>query len=491
MPAGAGSRKKTGRPEASGPARIASYAAAVASGLLLIGSFPPTSLWPLGWIALAPLGWAVLRAADTRSAANCGAVTGLVFYSVALHWFTRIFGYPVAAAFWCIFAIWIALFAALLHRLYRRLAVIRSTILRDALLIAGAGILWSGIEYLRCELWPLANAWLALGYSQWNALPLLQLCSIGGVYGLGSLIVAVNVGLVLLARGRRLVPALLAVAVAIAASLGAHRVRTLKTEEGRRIKVALVQSESFSIEKLAALSTGSEGRNSHLIVWPESAFMVPPEQSDRYRRLVADRVASARATLVTGAASVRSDDPQHPAHDNFAWVIGPGGRLLGRYDKLHPIPFVEKGLTANPDPQPVDSPAGRLGVQICYDLDFENGSRRMAQAGAELLVVPNLDPWEWGRTQHLQHSAMAPIRAVESGLWLVRAASSGKSKIIDPTGRIRAELVEGTEGVLHGDAFVRPGGTIYTRFGWRRTPALFVLLLILTGWLLLPSARRR
>ncbi|MBI5573354.1 MAG: hypothetical protein HY919_02205, partial [Elusimicrobia bacterium] len=115
---------------------------------------------------------------------------------------------------------------------------------------------------------------------------------------------------------------------------------------------------------------------------------------------------------------------------------------------------------------PVDTPKGKIGIQICYDLDFEDGTRELANQGAEVILVPNLDPVSYGKLQHLQHSAMSPMRAVESGLWLARAASSGISQIIDPSGRIVSSLELFKEDALTGYVYLKKGGTVYTKIGW-------------------------
>jgi len=114
----------------------------------------------------------------------------------------------------------------------------------------------------------------------------------------------------------------------------------------------------------------------------------------------------------------------------------------------------------------------------------------VTEQGAELLVSPTLDYLEWGNLQHTQHSDMSGARAVEAGLWLVRAASSGRSQIIDPLGRERASLANGLEGVLTGEAYLLDGGTFYSRRGWLFAPAALALT-ALAAALLLACARRR
>lgn len=456
----------------------------VLSAGLLILSFQPFGLWPLAWFAAVPVLLAAMDCPDAKAAANLGAFAGLVFYGVSINWLTRIFG-PVAIAFWCLFALWPALWLALLWKLWNDPLLRGRAGLRGPVFAVAAGLLWAGIEYFRCEVWWLECAWLALGYSQTPAHALLQSASLIGGYGLSALIMSVNAAFALALKERRAAPAALAAALLAGLALwGAARVRSFPAEAGKRLQVALVQDETYNLDKLVSMSLGKEAKDADLLIWPEYSYPVQPGQDGKYFDMLVKRLRGSKATAMIGAA-VHTDDLKKNRAKNFAWFISPDGGYCGRYDKLHPIPYIEKrlrpgpkNLVPNPVPGPIKTPAGLLGVQICYDLDFENGSRLMASKGAQLLAVNNLDPEEWGRWQHLQHSAMAPMRAVESGLWLVRAASSGWSQIMDPLGRVRASLPMGETGVLAGTAFLSEPGTFYSRCGWLFAPVCFVLAVL-------------
>ena len=455
--------------------RARAWALAGASGAALALSFAPGG-WPLAFAALAPLFWAVLEAPDAKAAGNLGALTGLVFYGLSLTWLTKVFG-PLAAAFWCVFALFVALHAALLWKLAERGAGPWAWAL-------SAGVLWTGLEYFRSEVWSLNCSWLALGYSQTRDLALLESCSVWGLYGLSGLLVCFNAAAALAAR-RRGRPLAGAAAAAVALlGWGARRLSTWPAQAGRPLRAAVVQDESYDVDRLAKLSAGAAARGAQLLVWPEYALTVAAGRGASYRRLLARKLGGFDGVAVIGAA-VFPEDMKRGKEQNFAWVLGAGGALLGRYDKLHPIPYVEKLLPPNPDPRPVETPLGRLGVQICYDLDFENGVRAMARQGAQLLVVPDLDPLEWGAWQHRQHSEMSAARAVESGLWLVRAASSGTSQIIDPVGRVREALGSGVSGVLTGDVRLARSRTLYEKAGWLCGPLCLAAtagFLLLLGW---------
>jgi apolipoprotein N-acyltransferase len=446
----------------------------VLSGVLFALSFQPFGVWPAAWIALVPLVLAVRRCPDAKAAANCGAVAGLVFYVIALRWLGKVFG-PMVVAFWCLFALWLALFAAVYHRLEREVD-------DEFLLSLAAGVVWTGLEYFRSEVWRLNCSWLALGYSQAPNASLLQTCSLIGLYGLSGLIVSANVAFSFLFK-RRPRPAFAALAgLAVLALWGHRRAASFPVDEGRPLNVALVQDESYDLERLAKLSLGPGARDADLLVWPEYAFTVQAGMEDSYRKLLARRLKGSRAVSVLGGA-IFPEDMKRGKEQNFAWVLSPEGGLLGRYDKLHPIPYVERLLPPNPAPHPVRTPVGTLGVQICYDLDFENGTRRMGAEGAELLVVPNIDPSDWGGVQHAQHSSMSPVRAVESGLWIARAASSGSSQIIDPTGRIRESMPALESGTVLGTVRLRRADTFYARAGWLLPLACLFATALCLGWL--------
>jgi apolipoprotein N-acyltransferase len=259
---------------------------------------------------------------------------------------------------------------------------------------------------------------------------------------------------------------------------GRGRLASDLAERGDPVPVAIVQDESYDLGRLSRSSLSPEALNAKLLVWPEYAFSIPPGQEEPFRRLLSKKLAGSSAVKVLGAA-IFPDDLRTGWEQNFAWVLSDRNELVGRYDKLHPIQYVERRLKPNPDPRPVDTTLGKLGIQICYDLDFENGTRRMARDGARILIVPDLDPFEWGDGQHRQHSDMSAARAVESGLWLARAASSGYSQLVDPLGRVRGELGFGKSGVLAGEARLTQPGTVYSRVGWLVGPIALALTALL------------
>ena len=460
---------------------------AVISGLLLAASFAPFGAGGLAWLALAPLFYAVLDTGGMVAAARLGALAGLGFYSVSLVWMTTVVHY-LAIVFWGVFALWLALHAAVIRGLWD-LARKRGGGPWSALAwAASSGVVWAGIEYFRSELWPLACPWLGIGYSQMYSPPALQSLSVWGVYGLSAFIVAANSAWALAPRKLRLPAGFFLAALILVTAWGKHRLAVLPAENGTPVKVALVQAERADIDKLAKLSLTPEAAAADLLVWPECSVMMPAADSPDYVALIAKRLRPSKAEAVIGVC-VDANKARGIKRANFTLVLGRDKKTLGVYNKMHPVQFVETGLPENKTPAPVATPLGRLGPQICYDLAFEDGTRKMTAQGAQLLIVPTLDPMEWSEWQHRQHSDMSAARAVEAGLWLVRSASSGYSQVIDRLGYVRAELATGKEGALTAAVYVGDGGTFYTRAGWLFAPFAFAFALAAAAWLALCAFR--
>jgi len=109
----------------------------------------------------------------------------------------------------------------------------------------------------------------------------------------------------------------------------------------------------------------------------------------------------------------------------------------------------------------------KVGIQLCYDLNFEDISRRMVLNGANIFLVPSREPRFWGKWMHLQTASLTPVRAVESRRWIIRASSSGESQIVDPYGRILKRLEAGAQGTMGGKAGSMKTATFYHKQGWR------------------------
>ena len=178
--------------------------------------------------------------------------------------------------------------------------------------------------------------------------------------------------------------------------------------------------------------------------WPAMPGLAEPADGETVRWL-RELAARCRVTLVAGSLAER----RHGRIYNTSYFIAPDGAILGTYSKQHLFPLLDEPryMAAGDDPQPVDTPHGRAGQLICFDLRFPEAARRLALAGATILWVPA--EWPHPRLEHWR--TLLRARAIENQLFVVAANRCGQgdgntwcghSQVIDPWGTILAEAEE-------------------------------------------------
>jgi apolipoprotein N-acyltransferase len=280
---------------------------------------------------------------------------------------------------------------------------------------------------------------------------------------------------------------------------GLSRSAGVAVSESPRLRVGLVQASipqgdkwdptqaSEHVKRHLELSRDAAARGARLVVWPESAV---PGYFDRSPALAAELrgfVRSHATYLLFGNDDVEDDGVEGRRFYVGAKMLTPEGDLALRYHKMRLVPFGEYvplrpllSLGGRVAPKLVrqvadftpgeraavgEADGARLGVTICYEAIFPDLVRRFAENGAELLVNVTNDAW-YGRTSApYQHFAMAKLRAVEAGRYLLRAANTGITAVVDPRGRVvaRSELFERT--VIVEDVSLLAGDTFYSRHG--------------------------
>jgi apolipoprotein N-acyltransferase len=163
---------------------------------------------------------------------------------------------------------------------------------------------------------------------------------------------------------------------------------------------------------------------------------------------------------------------------NTAFLIGPDGALIGKHVKNHTVHFFRDGVPGT-QARAIPTSLGRLGVAVCFDMDYPDVARRLTEDGAEVFLVPNDDPPEWGPVQRVQHRLMFQMRAAECGRWLARADVAGGTSAAAPTGQEIAR-VSTTQAVSLDVTIGRETGkTLFIRGGWRFGQGCFAALLAL------------
>lgn len=370
--------------------------------------------------------------------------------------------------------------------------------------------LWVTLEYLRTLLFT-GFPWELLGHTQYSMLPLIQVSDILGVYGVSFCIAlgnaAIFIGFLYLtgqgwqanAVTKRLAVGSMAVFTAILGAVwcyGTWRIHTIDnlSADAPRVKVAIVQGnidqaikwdpafQRASTLKYIKLSLMAKQKQPDLVVWPETATPFYFLSNPRLSGLVLQGIQESGTDFLIGSPSVRSGQ-QGAEYYNSAYLVGPQGRVYGRYDKAHLVPFGEyvplkkwlpfiNKIAAGagdfrPGPKGHTIPWGnyRLGIQICYEIIFPDLARAMANNNAALLINITNDAWYGRSSAPYQHFSMTIFRAVENRRTLIRAANTGISGFIDPAGRIIAAAGLFEDALLTRSVPLLQTTTCYTRFG--------------------------
>jgi apolipoprotein N-acyltransferase len=204
---------------------------------------------------------------------------------------------------------------------------------------------------------------------------------------------------------------------------------------------------------------------------------------------LADLARETQAYLIVGAKEKIPGSDENKFY-NTALLLSPKGEKIGSYYKNNPVQFFDDGTPGNSFPV-FDTELGKIGIAICYDMDFPYVFRNLVNNGAEILAVPTYDAMWWSELQHFQHSAMAPARAIEYRRWAIRAASSGISQIIDPFGRVKESLGVGLTGTISGEADAKSLLTFYASFGYLLAPFCLVFVVSYFVFELVFEVRKR
>ncbi len=471
-----------------------------ASGGLLVLAFPTYDIGGLAFIALVPLLLGIRGESPAR--AFCwGSLAGVVFYLGSISWVTKTMtaygglSAPVSALVLLALASYLALYVGL----FCFGASLISGVAWPLDLLAPAA-LWVGLEYLRT--YALTGfPWALLGYTQYRNTSLLPIAAVTGVYGLSFLVVLVNIALAQLgARPRGSLRTVLLAGAVAAALVWSPKLLSPSPgsgDPGGEIEVALVQGnidqalkwnptmQAATIDLYRRLSLEAATRSPALIVWPETAAPFFLRYEPALRGRVLDIAAETGSYLLVGSpdAEPALAGGGRERYRNSAFLISPERALLGKYDKIHMVPFGEYvplksvlffvhklahgigDFEGGRNYTIFQLPAGRFGATICYEVIFPDQVRRYVKEGADFLVNITNDAWFGRSAAPAQHLAMAALRAAENRRYLIRSANTGISAIIDPEGRILQASDIFVPAVVSGRIRPQRGETFYTRHG--------------------------
>ena len=451
-----------------------------------------------------------------RRAFTLGLVTGTIYFAGTLYWITGVMARYGDMAFWVAVLInaalilYLALFPAIFALTVRRIVAARG----PAALMA-APIVWVATELGRTHIFT-GFPWVLLGYSQTSVLPIAQFASLFGVYGVSMLVASVSAALATsfvlnakpakpakqtvfflrVLRPLRSLVVVLTFVIAVAV-WGSRRAAIAEwTHTGEPIRVGLIQgnidqSEKSDPARAAAIFQDYLGmtrqairEGAGFVIWPESSTPFRFEDDPFAAAQIRTLAQQAKVPILFGSDQfLRGANGAPTTFYNSAFLVRADGTTGGVYRKIHLVPFGEYVpaqqllFFAAPLVQAVSDfsagdeatllPVGDhlVSTAICYEVVYPNLVRQFVAGGSEMLTTITNDAWFGPTSAPYQHFEQASMRAIEEGRYLVRAANTGISGIVDPYGRVLARTGTFERAVVVGEARFLKTTTLYARTG--------------------------
>lgn len=489
---------------------IATYFPALTSGLLLAASFPKPQVFFLAFAALVPL-LVSIENMPGRQRFFAGLVTGVSFYASLIYWIV-----PTLSRYGGLAPV-LSVSALMLFSLYLGVYVAGFTVFLNKLpqspLVRPfwGGCLWVALEHIRTHALT-GFPWGALGYSQYTNRVLVQIADTTGVDGISFLLVLSNLALAALylafkkteAKTRQKRTVVFGFLGVLAIIAGAHILgygKLSKTKDliknAPKTKIAVIQGnirqdlkwdKAFiddTIETYGKLSLSTVPEEPALIIWPETALPFYYGHDEVLSGRVNSFVKKAGIPFLIGSPALERKE-EDILFFNRAFMLDQFSKVTGTYDKVHLVPFGEyvplqdllfflEKLTQeagnfSPGQRPLIPLVfddKKTGVLICFEILFPDLAAEFVRNGADILTTMTNDAWFGRSAAPRQHFSFAVFRAVENRRSLVRAANTGISGYIDPSGNILEET-----GLFETAALVRTVPVLNQKTFYSRHPNL-------------------
>ncbi|MCF6174715.1 MAG: apolipoprotein N-acyltransferase [Victivallaceae bacterium] len=479
---------------------------ALVFGGILTSIAVPDLNWSVAiWFCIIPLYW-IIRFKSPFKAWLCGYIWGLAALFTGFFWLREIqpaIPFMIAPILAVLPACW-SMLAAFLHRnlLYPAATQLRGfdavnsylpAPWKEFILALVLAALWCLSEWAKAWLLP----WNFLSASQWQNLPLIQICSYTGTYGVSFLIVMVNITFAMAfinglkpvpkaiphARFRRPLPFIIMMFVMMAVIMfGSNKLRRSRVPAKAQVQFspALIQGD-ISQRRQASNAEAQEAldiytkmskavipRKPDIIIWPETAVAYPYRGSGivcrDYRFQLFSMIRDSGIPFLIGTIDFEdlpAGTTRTPGVTNAALFLGKSGEPVAKYEKIQRVPFGEyvpfrqylpewlvemadmgRDLTPGKSFTPLQlAPGVKAGMAICFESVFDYIAREEARRGANLLLVISNDAWYPTSSEPAQHLANAVFRTIETGLPMLRVGNNSASCLIRPNGEITDSLM--------------------------------------------------
>ena len=477
---------------------------ALISGVLNWAVFPKVGLWPLVWICQLPLLLALIGEKSGGRSLLLGLITGVVFFVGNCGWIATVLlsygGLSLLGAqlLFLLLALYLSSYYAIFSWTFSKLSLSGGS-----LSYWMAPALWVSTEYLRAQVLT-GFPWCLLGYGLVDAVHLSQIAKWTGVYGLSFLSICVSAfvakALVLPSRAAILrlggtVSALLCITIAFAKTGGEYSnpdqlVHIVQTNIDLDEKLDGAGREAL-LNDLAQLSLPLErskpqSKLVQVVLWPETPAAFYFNHDPDFRRRMEDIATSAGSYFFFGFVDFRKSQSGSTKRDpyNSVAMLAPDGRMISQYDKIHLVPFgeyvpyenlfffVDKISTEagnfKPGSRVVVTPLDHqrsAGTFVCYEAVVSDLVRRFARDGSQVFVNVTNDAWFGESAAPFQHLVMTRMRAIENHRYVLRAANTGISAIIDPYGQVVKTVARNQRLALEGYFKFETQMTFYAKYG--------------------------
>ena len=476
------------------PRTLRALLRAVIAGLCLAASVPPWGWWPLAFLGIAM--WdRLLRNAKPRARIVRSAVFAAAWFTPSMLWMVDLTapGYVIAIV---VFSLYVGV-AGLAVPGRSSSPWVRWLALPAAFTLA---------EAARCT-FPFGGVPLATTAMGQASAPLGQiarvLCAVGVTFAVAVIGIALSA-----AWERRHIVAATALAgvvalwlVAIIAPTG-HDIRTINAavvQGGGPQGTRASETDPRDVFDRHVEATSLVTTPVDLVVWPENVVAVDSLLATTRENAELSALAKdLNTTLVAGITEVLDSS----SFANASIVYLPDGSTGGRYDKVRRVPFGEfvplRGLIesvagsntgipvrdarAGTEPAIVRTPAGDLALAISWEIFFTNRGRDGVLHGGQILLNPTNGSSYWLTQVQTQQVASSQLRAIETGRWVLQAAPTGFSAIVNPSGDVLERTSISEQAVLQQDVMLRSGDTIATVIGPMPVIWFSAILLALSWW---------
>ncbi|WP_152659423.1 apolipoprotein N-acyltransferase [Demequina salsinemoris] len=473
----------------------------VASGLAMAAAFPDLGWWPLAFVSIGGLWWA-LRDVGAWGGLGLGWLYGIAFFAPHVWWaYVATEVIPWAALSIAEGLAWGLLGAAWAH-------VRRSGMLGEGLLAGpiAFGLLWTGFEQLRSVVPWDGFPWGRVAFAMADA-PVARLAWLGGVPLIGFAVAVAGAFLGIAVErgvGRKVIQAAAAPVLGIAVVMVGGLVPLDTRDTDGDLNVAVIQGnvpdrglDSFSQarevlnnhgdESMVAIEVADvEGFDIDLVIWPENAADIDPRTDDESAEVATSVAQAAGAPLLLGTVDYSSDEGRY----NTSLLWSQSGTVLDSYIKQRPVPFAEyipmrdfaRLFSADVDRVSVDMLPGTepatmqfavpsldrvvtLGTVICFEVAVDDVVREAIADGGELLVVQTNNATFGHTAESTQQLQMSRIKAIETGRYTIQDSTVGVSAIIAPDGKVLQETDLFTAEHMLDSVGLRTEITPAVRFG--------------------------